>query len=142
MSFNFFLFFPLIFLCVWFVCVYTFVWEHVCSCMWWPEADIVSHSWTLSTFTHSGRVSIKPRAPHRAGLTSQLALGIPRLCFERLELQGGLYKYLAFTCVSGDLNSDPHIYVASTLVAEPSLLSLDFSVMLGLQACITMTSFM
>lgn len=75
-------------------------------------------------------------------LTSELALGIPCLCSVRLELQGGHYKYLAFSCVSGDLSSGPHIYVASTLIAEPSLLPLNFCVGLGLQACIATVSFM
>lgn len=56
-------------------------------------------------------------------------------------IAGVHYKYLAFACVSGDLSSGPHVYVVSTLIAEPSLLSLSFSVVLGLLACITMTGF-
>lgn len=91
----------------------------VCTCRCRPQNDVgCLHS--LFSFTNRGTVSQLIRACWLASLANQLALGIPLIStFQDLVLQDGCCLSTIYTG-SGNLNSSPHAWGASTLSSEAS----------------------
>jgi hypothetical protein len=75
------------------ICIYIYFyicWHvpmHMCTCTYGaPDIDIENHIWLLFDLIHSdGVFPSNPRLANTAIVTSQLALGIPCLCFLRFE---------------------------------------------------------
>lgn len=85
-------------------------------CMWRTEVDVGNHPCWLFNLTHCRRVfwsnsnsQEDPELVDMSILGDQLALGLCCLSyFLRLKLHTGHHTYMAFTWVSGDMNSHPH----------------------------------
>lgn len=108
-------------------CVCTHMHVHMCvgahigECMWRPKVDIRYFPCWISTLYEEICVShLNPELTNTASLTSCLTLGIPCLC---LSTPGITNRLPSTPCIyrgTGDLNSDPRTYTASSLLTEPS----------------------
>lgn len=78
--------------------------EKWCASLMW----IICHHFQLTCW---GRVS--QSSPELTDMANHLALGIPCLCFLKLELPMDHHTHQALTWISGHPNSNPHAFLAS-----------------------------